>query len=560
MLWDQIDNSLLTRQNEMYRRRLAATRWVAAASLLLATLAGTGWWARRDTNLGNAGMATVGQAMPSGTGANAPVGATAASARGAGGIGQGNSRFESGAQSRFSGELAAAASASAVSGARNGNARSSAAADAAQYAGTTQAVAGIGGVRSTGFGQTSVRSGLENGLASRGNTGANFASPGSIGSAAKALSAAGTASRASAGKGISVANSNGRTKASTSERLASGSTNSESEEALLAYNRSGAAGTAAAGTAASGIAVTVAGSAEAGATALSTGGRAPALAAVPALADPLDGLASALVLNAAAALPLGLAAVPVAAKDEPAMPKRWSYGASYTAGLFSPNVNFSRAGIEPEHGYNPALGAGSPQLTEAAAAEYRQNLRPGLSQRLALLAVRHLPGHWSVSTGMEFTQATAQSATTAAFVGEQLPDIGQASAGPLRTTDFRYRLASVPVEMRYSNPVKKGWSLYGRLGGAVSALLGVRSEVEGYPEATRTYAITSAGTPYRRVMGSVRGAAGAQFRTSTGKWAFTVGPVAEIGLLSLNAHPAQGLASQSRPYSVGLEAGVEFGR
>ena len=47
MLWDQIDNSLLIRQNETYRRRLAATRWVAAASLLLATLAGTGWWASR---------------------------------------------------------------------------------------------------------------------------------------------------------------------------------------------------------------------------------------------------------------------------------------------------------------------------------------------------------------------------------------------------------------------------------------------------------------------------------------------------------------------------------
>ncbi|WP_460504252.1 hypothetical protein, partial [Hymenobacter agri] len=40
MLWDQIDNSLLIRQNEQYRRRLVATRWVAAASLLLASLAG----------------------------------------------------------------------------------------------------------------------------------------------------------------------------------------------------------------------------------------------------------------------------------------------------------------------------------------------------------------------------------------------------------------------------------------------------------------------------------------------------------------------------------------
>ena len=54
-------------------------------------------------------------------------------------------------------------------------------------------------------------------------------------------------------------------------------------------------------------------------------------------------------------------------------------------------------------------------------------------------------------------------------------------------------MASIPVEVRYDNPVKRGWSLYGRLGGVVSALLGVRSEVEGAPEATRTYSLASSG-------------------------------------------------------------------
>jgi len=130
----------------------------------------------------------------------------------------------------------------------------------------------------------------------------------------------------------------------------------------------------------------------------------------------------------------------------------------------------------------------------------------------------------------------------------------------MQTTDFRYRLASVPVEVSYSNPVKRGWSLYGRLGGVVSALLGVRSEVEGNPEATRTYSILSAGTPYRRVLASVRGGAGAQFRAGTGKWALSAGPVADLGLVSLNAHPAQSYFAQSHPYTIGLEAAIEFGR
>ena len=95
---------------------------------------------------------------------------------------------------------------------------------------------------------------------------------------------------------------------------------------------------------------------------------------------------------------------------------------------------------------------------------------------------------------------------------------------------------------------------------ASSALFSVRAEVDGYPEATRTYTLHSGNDAYRKVMTNVRGGAGAQFRPETGNWAFTFGPTAEVGLLSLNAHPAQDFLHQSRAYSFGLEAGVEFGR
>ena len=291
-----------------------------------------------------------------------------------------------------------------------------------------------------------------------------------------------------------------------------------------------------------------------------------ASAASAAALEPAGLLAS----RAGSALPTGLAALPsglapmvLPAEAEPVAAvaaRKWHYSATYTAGAFNPNINFSRAGIAPEYDYNPALGADSPALTEAAAAQYRRNLRPGLSQRLALLATRHLGGHWSLTTGAELTQARATSAATAAFVGEQLLDLGPVPAGPLRTSNFRYRTASVSVAVRYANPAKRGWSLYGHFGGVVSALLGARSEVDGSPEATRTYSLISAGTPYRRVLGSVRGGAGAQFRPAVSNWALTLGPVAELGLVPLNAHPAQSFLAQSRPYSFGVEAGVEFGR
>ena len=275
----------------------------------------------------------------------------------------------------------------------------------------------------------------------------------------------------------------------------------------------------------------------------------------------LAGRATILTLADAQLLPTGLVSVPGPTETAAIDAHRWHYSTSYLAGVFNPNINFSRTGIESANGYDhsPAFGANSPALTESAATEYRNNLRPGLSQRLAVLATRHLKGHWSLSTGLELGQATARSASASAFVGEQLFDLGQ-TAHALQTTDFRYRLANVPAELRYTNPVKRGWSLYGRLGGVVSALLGVRSEVAGNPEATRTYSIASAGTPYRRVLASVRGGAGAQFRAGTGKWALSAGPVVDLGLVSLNAHPAQSYLAQSHPYTIGVEAAIEFGR
>ena len=62
------------------------------------------------------------------------------------------------------------------------------------------------------------------------------------------------------------------------------------------------------------------------------------------------------------------------------------------------------------------------------------------------------------------------------------------------------------------------------------------------------------------MLGSLRAGAGAQYRSTVGNWALTLGPVAELGLMPLNAHPAQSFLAQSRPYSFGVEAGVEFGR
>jgi hypothetical protein len=242
--------------------------------------------------------------------------------------------------------------------------------------------------------------------------------------------------------------------------------------------------------------------------------------------------------------------------------KRWSFGASYATGVFQPNINFSRRGADSGHGYNTsaAFGENTVALSETAAAQYRDHVEGGLTQRITARAIGRLATRWSLATGLEISQSRATSATSLGYTGEQVVDLGQNPYGALRTTTFRYRSAGIPVEVRYATPEKKGWSAYGRVGAAVSALLSTRTEVDGIPEATRTYSIGSSNTPYRRVLANVRGGVGAQYRPVAGSWTLSVGPVAETGLLSLNANPAQDFLSQSRAYSFGLEAGVEFGR
>jgi hypothetical protein len=116
----------------------------------------------------------------------------------------------------------------------------------------------------------------------------------------------------------------------------------------------------------------------------------------------------------------------------------------------------------------------------------------------------------------------------------------------------------VPVSVQYTS-AKAGVSVYAKVGAVVNVLLSSRSELEGSPEATRVYNATSLDSPYRQVQVAARGGAGARFQPVNAAWSVAVGPTAEAGLSTLNSEPAQTLTHRSRPYSVGLEASVEFG-
>ncbi len=558
MLWEQVDNSLLVRQNEVYRKRLAATRWVAAASLLLASLAGGGWWAAQQPS-GTADVATV----PNGRAATSESNAAGLSS----GLG-GNDGVATAASPAASpigqpaGSQGGMAQVPAQAGTPDKGTAAAAGAEVGAVANGYQAVANARRAKdaTTAANARANRAALPSAIADRalGRSAAGVGAPIAVAGVAAAGRTVGLG-RSQAGR-VDWLGAQGRslTTGKGASALAGGNSNTGDRYAPMATLVGTAGATTAAGTfvTATGLAAT---SAEAEAT---------SLAGLTSLA----GRSSSLHLMATQSLPTGLSPVPVTAAPVPAPLPKWQFGASYAVSAFNPNINFSRQG-STDYIYNmsPVLGDNTVALSEAAAAEYRQHLQAGLGQRLALRAARRLGnGRWSLATGVELAQNQARSATSGFYVGEQVPDLGQPispiggvaanGAGELRGTTFRYRSAGVPVELSYANPIRRGWSTYGRVGAVVSALFNVRAEVAGVPEAGRTYSLMSAGGAYRKVVATVRGGAGVQFRPVAGSYTLSLGPVAEAGLLSLNAHPSEDFLQQNRPYSLGVEAGVAFGK
>ncbi len=519
LVWEQLDNSLLLAQNEKYRRRLLVHRWAVAASLLLAMLAGGGWWHSQQ-----GAPADLATANPRGRTIPTPLaGAGMASSRQAVAIQDQAASYPALAQPN-----ASTASTAIMTSANGSLAASSAAANS-----------GLGNSR-TGI------DGLKAAYDQSGHT-------------------------RTVATSVVVATDYGQGWASGVAVTRTYTTLGSAPETGLALQRASEAG----GTSTATMATTASSAAfispiaaqPIARTATSPTVSSPELSAADA-ASAARKVNEALLASRAVALKAAATALPatLAAVEVPERPtaklQRWQLGAEYAATAFQPNVDFGYSAAAasyslPTNSTNVAIN------NRSAAAEYRANLRAGLGQRISLRATRWLGGHWSLSTGLEAAQQQATSATSSDFVGAPLDAayaVAPSTPRVLRATSYRYRSAGVPVELRYGNPVKTGLSFYGRVGAVVSALLNVRSEVAGTPEAARTYTFSSTNSPYRRVSATVRGGAGVQYRPAHRRWALNVGPTAEAGVQSLNSDPSQSFWSQQRPYSFGMEAGLELGR
>lgn len=272
--------------------------------------------------------------------------------------------------------------------------------------------------------------------------------------------------------------------------------------------------------------------------------------------------------SAAAQLASVAAPTPEQPQTTPKLWHRLKLGGTYAASSYNPNINFSQAdGRQNADAVTMALNR---YYREDAETEYRSNLRPGLGQRLALTVDYALNKSLRLGSGIEVAEQRSTSATSYGFLDGQQPATSSSNlfraapsnyaAAPqvARATSFRYRSVGVPVTLHYGS-TKAGASLYAKVGAAVNLLMSTHSELEGSPEATRTYTRSSSDLPYRKVMASLRGGAGVRYQPATATWSMAIGPVAEAGLTTLNANPNQATLHQSRPYSFGIEASVEFG-
>jgi hypothetical protein len=504
-LWEQIDHELLVQQNEAYRRRLVWHRWVAAACILLFLGAGS-WFTVRQSGLGEP-LPGVAVTLPGSARANAGAGSGATRAAAAG-----NAESLSRRSGLSAAQLAMAAQA------------------------PVEAAPGSGPEAGPEPDAT---------LATLLNASSEGEQPGDFFSNGRLQTTAHHPSIVAFGGGSAAPGGSFYDRVIGAARSSYSGTHASATNWLTALSSQ---------------AVTLPGASGTGLNAARPDTLKPSLVTLPAMS-----LAQAPVASPSAEEKRAVAV---------AHPKRWRLMGAYGASAYNPNMSFASAPATASFSNGiagPAVSRNNANAYELAAEEYRQNLRPGFAQRVALTVSYVATKHWTLSAGVGAAEQRATSQTSHYFLDGKMPtppaataSIGQKPnvlapppAAQLRTAQYRYRTAGIPVSVRYGS-ARNGWSLYAKVGAAVNVLLNTHSELAGVPEATTSYSLTSPNSPYRKVQSSVNGGAGLRYKPAAAEWSVAVGPTAEAGLSTLNTDAVQ-VSSQTRPYALGLEASVEFG-
>ncbi|GEO04888.1 hypothetical protein AAE02nite_25520 [Adhaeribacter aerolatus] len=296
------------------------------------------------------------------------------------------------------------------------------------------------------------------------------------------------------------------------------------------------------------------------------------------------------------ATPPALAWEPTIA-PEPEKPKmaRWSFSARYAPQYFNQNIELASA-ASPQYLMAPNLSNfnGAPAATvnatgyTAALNEYDQNTSSGFSYNTAAAVGYALNEHWSLETGLLFTQNVASSKSSYVFSNSYLAarysnadpganfndtkNMAQAAALPTTAlvaslagqqhlgnaaviqtpsfeTEYRYRSLGVPLKLNYQTKSRK--SFYFASVGLLTNLLvqaNIISESSRVPDMKFG---NNADSPFRPWQFATVLSAGKGFRVSKAI-SLRAGLEGTQYLTSLAAHPENLHSKQRKPYSIGV--------
>ncbi|WP_400192308.1 hypothetical protein [Hymenobacter sp. B81] len=494
-VWDRLDHELLLRQNEGYRRRLGAWRWVAAAACLVATFSGGAWLTQQG-------------------------------------------RFGAAADS----PLAAASTVRATLG---------------DDSAAAQAKPGVASQRPQGSEATMATSQRAGGQVSE-PVPARSSEPqiASVAQPGDEIPVAERFRRAAAG--VVEANDQAPTAFAGVERSAAGSSRSRSVAASTrsAIGEGGATMSAAARGARSYASLT--GYRSAGSTALEVNAEQTAreVAHLQFIATQLphgawsprpDSLKAALLQ--APMLALGTTVSETAAEEEKpnaAAARKWQWRTQYAASRFDPNVSALTAAA------SSAVSFDAMSRSNSYTSKKRPELAAGLAHRGQLGGSWQFADRWSLLTGVEMRSASGNTVVEenpASLYGPGTPMVAY-KAPEQRLATYNFTSAGMPLQVRYASR-KSGWSLYAAVGAAVNVLLRNRLQMDGQEVLDEV--------TYNRLLASARGDMGVQYASAKAPWKIMVGPEAEAGLNTLNANASGNWTERTRPYSIGLAASIEFG-
>ncbi|MCC9165816.1 outer membrane beta-barrel protein [Pontibacter harenae] len=265
---------------------------------------------------------------------------------------------------------------------------------------------------------------------------------------------------------------------------------------------------------------------------------------------------------------------------------RWSVDMAYMPSYFNQNINLPNqmmgavaySSFVPQ---GPAASRQSSDNMEQAREEFDENTNAAFSYSMEVKTGFKIGKKFKLLTGVGYSQNTAKTKTS--YVLEQywfrpstnerydlnpttifLPSLNNnfstdslsvAQTDPF-SVNYRYRLLSLPLGLQYEGDIAKDWFWYSAAGVAANFLI----ETEVVAATDRVEDVRygfSDESPFRRVQFSGNIGLGVGKRISK-SMQVVVGPEFRHFFSSMLSAPDEALTTQSKPYTIGVNMGVNY--